>query len=386
MSLFKVCLSDMKKNTKAKFIIIFLSIFYLSCSLNVFAVEESNRLYEAIGAEEIFDSLPEDTRELLSLLEIDSLDFDSIFNVELSDCVELAKRLLTGGIESPLSSLVRLIVIIIIIAVFESFLPEEKNYRTIVESIASLLCILSVLEPLSVAVTSAVSSVNIAEAFMLTLIPVITIIVSLSGNPTLAVSFQSVAFAGAQIIAALADSFFVPVVGAVLALDITASVMPAFSLSGLTDFIKKTVTAVLSVCASVFMSFLGIKGALANAADTVAGKGIKMIISSAVPVVGGALSEAYSGIMGSIVIARSTVGILGICCIALVTLPSLIQVLFWIFALRLAASSAELFEQKSIAAFLKSLSSSLTLLNVVLLFVAVLFILSTALLIGIKAG
>ena len=111
-----------------------------------------------------------------------------------------------------------------------------------------------------------------------------------------------------------------------------------------------------------------------------------MIISSAVPVVGGALSEAYSGIMGSIVIVRSTVGIIGICIIALINLPSLIQLLFWIFALRFAAASADLFEQKAISAFLRALASSLTLLNVVLLFVAVLFILSTALLISLRTG
>ena len=376
----------MKRLTEKIIILLFSAVIFFSFAVYSVAVDENLEVYEAVGAAEIFDSLPEATTELLDLLEIDFVSFESIFNVELKDCIEVAKKLLTGGIESPFKSLVRLIVIIILIAVFESFLPDDRNFRSIVEVVAGLLCTLSIIEPLSTAITSAVSSVNIAEAFMLTLIPVLTVIVSLSGNPSLAISFQSIAFAGAQLISGIAESVVVPVVGAVLALDITASVMPTFSLSGLTDFIKKSITAVMSVGASVFMSFLGIKGALANAADTVAGKGIKMIISSAVPVVGGALSEAYSGIMGSIVIVRSTVGIIGICIISLITLPSLIQVLFWIFALKFAASSAELFEQKAIAAFLKALASSLTLLNVVLLFVAVLFILSTALLIAIKAG
>ena len=282
--------------------------------------------------------------------------------------------------------MLRLIVIITLIAIFESFLPDDAGFRLTVEVVASLLCTLSVIEPLSTAITSAVASISVSETFMLTLIPLLTAIVSLSGNPALALSFQSIAFAAAQIISGIAESVIVPIVGAVLALDVTASVMPTFSLSGLTDFIKKTITSVLSIGASVFMSFLGIKGVLANAADTVAGKGIKMIISSAVPVVGGALSEAYSGIMGSIVIVRSTVGIIGICIIALINLPSLIQLLFWIFALRFAAASADLFEQKAISAFLRALASSLTLLNVVLLFVAVLFILSTALLISLRKG
>lgn len=368
--------------------------FYTGCLilliiyLNTMAVSASDK---SVTADDLFgfdisQAIPDETAELLELLDIDTLDFDAIFNVKAEDCVAVAKKLLTGGLESPFKSLVRLIVIITLIAIFESFLPDDAGFRLTVEVVASLLCTLSVIEPLSTAITSAVASISVSETFMLTLIPLLTAIVSLSGNPALALSFQSIAFAAAQIISGIAESVIVPIVGAVLALDVTASVMPTFSLSGLTDFIKKTITSVLSIGASVFMSFLGIKGVLANAADTVAGKGIKMIISSAVPVVGGALSEAYSGIMGSIVIVRSTVGIIGICIIALINLPSLIQLLFWIFALRFAAASADLFEQKAISAFLRALASSLTLLNVVLLFVAVLFILSTALLISLRKG
>lgn len=368
--------------------------FYTGCLilliiyLNTMAVSASDK---SVTADDLFgfdisQAIPDETAELLELLDIDTLDFDAIFNVKAEDCVAVAKKLLTGGLESPFKSLVRLIVIITLIAIFESFLPDDAGFRLTVEVVASLLCTLSVIEPLSTAITSAVASISVSETFMLTLIPLLTAIVSLSGNPALALSFQSIAFAAAQVISGIAESVIVPIVGAVLALDVTASVMPTFSLSGLTDFIKKTITSVLSIGASVFMSFLGIKGVLANAADTVAGKGIKMIISSAVPVVGGALSEAYSGIMGSIVIVRSTVGIIGICIIALINLPSLIQLLFWIFALRFAAASADLFEQKAISAFLRALASSLTLLNVVLLFVAVLFILSTALLISLRTG
>lgn len=368
--------------------------FYTGCLilliiyLNTMAVSASDK---SVTADDLFgfdisQAIPDETAELLELLDIDTLDFDAIFNVKAEDCVAVAKKLLTGGLESPFKSLVRLIVIITLIAIFESFLPDDAGFRLTVEVVASLLCTLSVIEPLSTAITSAVASISVSETFMLTLIPLLTAIVSLSGNPALALSFQSIAFAAAQIISGIAESVIVPIVGAVLALDVTASVMPTFSLSGLTDFIKKTITSVLSIGASVFMSFLGIKGVLANAADTVAGKGIKMIISSAVPIVGGALSEAYSGIMGSIVIVRSTVGIIGICIIALINLPSLIQLLFWIFALRFAAASADLFEQKAISAFLRALASSLTLLNVVLLFVAVLFILSTALLISLRTG
>lgn len=375
----------MKKKNKAVEIFL-ICIFVLSLGCVCAYAEQDESLAAASGAQELFSQLPEQTKELFEALGVDDVDFDSIFNVTPSSVWQLFKKLLTGGIEAPTRSLLRLMAVIILMAICESFIPDDEKMKAVTETAGTLFCIISVISPLTTAISSAVSSISISESFMLLLIPVLAGVAAMSGNPTLAVSFQSIAFAAAQVIAAVSKNFIVPVVGAVLAIDITGAVMPSFKLSGITDFIKKTVTAALSIGATLFVSFLGLKGALANAADTVATKGMKLIISSAVPVVGGALSEAYSGIIGSMVLLKSTLGVFGMGAIALVNLPSCVQLLFWIFTLRLGAAVGELFNREGIAALLRAMASAITLLNVVLLFNAVLFIISTALILRIKAG
>lgn len=351
----------------------------------IFSVSSCAKTY-ADDVKDIYDSLDSETQELLKDIGADTADFDSMFGVTPQKIWTLTKKLITGNIEAPTRSAVRLIAVIILIAIFECFAPEDTRIKTIVSIVGTLLCVISVISPLSTAVSSAVSSIAVGEKLMLALIPVLAAVVTVTGNPTLAASFQSIAFAGAQIISGLSNSYIVPIVGAVMALDVTGSIMHSFKLGGITSLIKKSVTAVLTFVSTLFVSFLGIKGALANAADTVASRGIKLVISSAVPVVGGALSEAYSGIIGSLVLVKSTIGIFGIAAITLINLPSCMQLLFWIFALRLSAAVGELFNQQSIADLLRALASSLTLLNVVLLFNAVLFIISTALILVIKAG
>lgn len=351
----------------------------------IFSVSSCAKTY-ADDVKDIYDSLDSETQELLKDIGADTADFDSMFGVTPQKIWTLTKKLITGNIEAPTRSAVRLIAVIILIAIFECFAPEDTRIKTIVSIVGTLLCVISVISPLSTAVSSAVSSIAVGEKLMLALIPVLAAVVAVTGNPTLAASFQSIAFAGAQIISGLSNSYIVPIVGAVMALDVTGSIMPSFKLGGITSLIKKSVTAVLTFVSTLFVSFLGIKGALANAADTVASRGIKLVISSAVPVVGGALSEAYSGIIGSLVLVKSTIGIFGIAAITLINLPSCMQLLFWIFALRLSAAVGELFNQQSITDLLRALASSLTLLNVVLLFNAVLFIISTALILVIKAG
>lgn len=335
--------------------------------------------------EEISEQIPDDAGELLDELGLDSEHIGDIFEVSPGRFFSMAAKLVKGEIESPLRSLVRLMSVIVMLAVCECFVPEDSSVKQITETAGTLMCILSVMSPLSDAISSAVSSIGISEDLMLALIPILVSLLTVTGNPALALSFQSAAFFAAQVISGITETVTVPLVGVVMSLDITGAVMPGFRLSGITDFIKKTVTAALSFAATLFVSFLGIKGALASAADTVASKGIKLVISSSVPVIGGALSEAYSGVIGSLVLVKSTAGVLSIAAIAVVCLPSCVQLLFWIFALRAGAALGELFNRDGISSLLRAVSSAVTLLNVVLIFNAVLFIISTALILTVKA-
>ncbi len=359
----------------------------LSFSVNAYAAGESeyyNGQVESSGAEDILSGLDSETKERLGELGIEDVNFSSLFDVSFSKIFSFVKKAAEGKLESPLKSLMKLLSVIILIAVCESFMPDDDKMKNVINMAAVLFSVTVIISPLYDAMESAVSSVGVCADFMKSLIPVLVGIVSASGNPSLAVSFQSCAFAAAEVISALGKNYVVPIVGAVTALDLTGSLMPSMKLSGITELVKKTVIQTLSFTATLYVSFLGIKGALANAADTVASKGIKLVISSAVPIVGGAVSEAYSGIIGSLVLVKSTVGIFGIIVIAVITVPSMLQLLFWIFALKLGAAAGEVFSLGGVSSLLKALSCAITLLNVVILFGAVLFIISLALLLSLK--
>ena len=362
-------------------------LIILSFSVNAYAAGESeyyNGQVESSGAEDILSGLDSETKERLGELGIEDVNFSSLFDVSFSKIFSFVKKAAEGKLESPLKSLMKLLSVIILIAVCESFMPDDDKMKNVINMAAVLFSVTVIISPLYDAMESAVSSVGVCADFMKSLIPVLVGIVSASGNPSLAVSFQSCAFAAAEVISALGKNYVVPIVGAVTALDLTGSLMPSIKLIGITELVKKTVIQTLSFTATLYVSFLGIKGALANAADTVASKGIKLVISSAVPIVGGAVSEAYSGIIGSLVLVKSTVGIFGIIVIAVITVPSMLQLLFWIFALKLGAAAGEVFSLGGVSSLLKALSCAITLLNVVILFGAVLFIISLALLLSLK--
>lgn len=373
-------MNKFKKSALVWIIALIILVFPVKCK-----AQSSVETVDTSGYQVLYDNLPDDVKNLFGKLGIDDLDFDSLFNVGIEDVVNVVKNLVTGSIESPLNSLVRVLSVIVILAVFICFVPDDPKIRMIMEIIGNLVCVISVLKPISLAITSAVSSVTVSENFMLLLLPVLTSVLAVSGSPALASSFQTIALGAAQVISLVATKVVVPAVGVILALDIGSSLMPGFKISDLTTCIKKIITTTLSFTATLFVGFLGLKGGLATAADTVLGKGVKLVISSAVPVVGGALSEAYSGVIGSMVLVKSTLGVFGIGAVALINLPSCVQLLFWIFSFKISAAVADLFELKTVSSTFKAISSSLVLLNVVIVFVAVLFIISTALILVMKA-
>lgn len=356
-------------------------------SFSSFAVDENEYLesqLQASGADELYSILNDESQDILSSLEVDSVDFDSLFNISPRKIFISLKDIAQGKAKEPLKAIVKIMGITVMLSIGEAFLPDDDKMKSILNIVGVLLCAAALSVPVFKAMDSAVSSVGMCCTFMKSLIPVFAGAVIASGNPVTAINFQSWAFAAAQFISSICQSFIIPVVGAVVALDISGSVMPERRFDGITAFIKKAVISVLSFTATLYVSFLGIKNALASSADSVAGKGIKLLISSAVPVVGGALSEAYSGIIGSMALVKSTVGVFGIISVAIITLPPLLNLIFWIFALKLCAAASSMFIQNEISGLFNSVSTALTLMNVVLVFNCVLFIISMALLVNLK--
>lgn len=372
---------------KKVLIIITAAAFAVILSFSACAVDKGEYFdsqLEASGAEELYSSMNDDTKSSLSELGINGVDFDSLFDISPQKVFSFIKNTAQGKSDRPLKAAMKLMGIIVILCVGGAFVKDDDRMKSVLNTVGVLLCAAVLSVPLYETLESAVSSVGMCCTFMKMLIPVLAGAVIASGNPMTAISFQSWAFAAAQLISSVCQSFIVPVVGAVIALDISGAVIPEYKLDSITGLIKKTVTSVLSFTATLYVSFLGIKGALASAADSVAGKGIKLIISSAVPVVGGALSEAYSGIIGSLSLVKSTLGVFGIISVCAITVPSVIQLLFWIFALKVCAAAGEVFLQNETSKLFSALSSALTLMNVVLVFNAVLFIISMALLLNLK--
>lgn len=235
-------------------------------------------------------------------------------------------------------------------------------------------------------ISQGMSAVETTSDFMLALIPVLAGIITAAGNPTLALTYGSFAMAAAQAAAQTAGNIIMPLCGAFSAFGVSASLSPELKLIKLADMIKKLTIGVLSFIAAAFSAVLGLKSLLAGSADTLASKGIKLALSSAVPIVGGALSDAYSSIIGSVSLLKSTVGVFGVIAVVMIDLPVVLQLTARIILLKLIGVLSSSMGDDTTGEVLDTLSSALTVINAAVIFTAALFIISTGIVISVKAG
>ena len=184
----------------------------------------------------------------------------------------------------------------------------------------------------------------------------------------------------------LAKNIFMPVIGMTAALAVVNSVFSKAPVDGLIRMIQKAVTWSLTVLTTLFTGFLTIKSTISAAADGAAAKTVRLMISGFVPVVGGAVSDAYSTVKGSLNLVRCTAGAAGVIAISMILLPPVLELLCFRLVMKLGAGVAGLFSAEPIEKLLKSLDAGLSIAIAIIVCFSLLFIISTAILMKTISG
>lgn len=290
-----------------------------------------------------------------------------------------------GSFKKPIKDMVIIAGVVVLVGLIKGTAAAE-NFSEPLNIVIGCAVAITVFASSAGVISQGMSAVETTSDFMLALIPVLAGIVTAAGNPTLALTYGSFAMAAAQAAAQTAGNIIMPLCGAFSAFGVSASLSPELKLIKLADMIKKLTIGVLSFVAAAFSAVLGLKSLLAGSADTLASKGIKLALSSAVPIVGGALSDAYSSIIGSVSLLKSTVGVFGVIAVVMIDLPVVLQLTARIILLKLLGVLSSSMGDDTTGEVLDTLSSALTVINAAVIFTAALFIISTGIVISVKAG
>lgn len=378
----------MKKHGKyILFLCLALSLFlFFGLSVPAFAADDASQLYEESGVSSVFDSLDEETLDLLGQLGVDTRDPEAILHIGPEQVVQAALSVLTGGLADPVRQCMIIMGCVLLFALVDSVSPGGGKASEPSGMLFMLILAFLVIVPVTGCVRHALSAVQTLSGFTKLLLPVLTALAAASGKPLTAAAASAAGLGAAETVSALVDTFFVPVTGAYAAVCLVAAVNPLFNLQNIALFFRRVFTVLLGGVAVLFSGVLTLKGSAASAADSLAFKGVKFLVGGLVPVVGGAVSEGLSSVTAALVSVNKAVGALGILAMVLTVLPTVLEILIWWAALYVCSLAATLAGQPQIAFYLSGVSNVIVMLNILLLFDFFVFLAAVGVVMGFAAG
>lgn len=366
-------------NRRKVFAFIFLLIWLLSsCCLSVFAAEKSKEQTDAEAVfSEIYEAVDTDTKSAIADLGLDEISYESLLSLSPRAVITELLEVLTGKLQEPLRAAGLMLAFVVLYAVLSGFTQQKGNIHTIFSLFSTLWIVMLILPSVSETLVAAFSAIQLCADFMLVYIPGFAGIIAMSGKPLTSAAYSSVMVGLSNLFSAVQMHALLPIAQVFFLLNILNGIESKFSFDSIAACFKKLIQITLGVFSAVFTGLLAIKGSLAASGDSVTVKGIKTLVGSTVPIVGSALGDSLTSVLGSISLIKSTVGIFGILVIALINVPVVLDLLLWYFAISFSAAVSGALGLTSIKKMLDGIAATVSLVNVFVIFTAFLFIVST---------
>ena len=360
-----------------------IAIFTLSVN-----AQEADEIRDVSGAENLIGNLPYEVQYSLKGIGVDTTDFSSISDLSFADLVSQLGESAIKEVKGVVPSLCTVLAVLLLYSIFNGVFDSVSNPSlSSVLSLVSALCLGCVfLIPVTDLIKTADKTIQLSADFMLAFIPVTTAVLISAGNTITGSGYCAMMVVAAEAVGQLFSKIVSPLLNCFLALGISTSLVPEIRISGFLNFFSKTVKWIMSFAFTLFSALLGLKSLYSSSVDNVSSRAVKYTMSSFIPVVGGALSEAYKTVHGSIGVLKSGVGVFAIIAIVMVFLPLIIKLCAWLFTINICKCFCETASLQSPDVLLSSISTVLSLLMSVVFCVVALFVITTALIITIGGG
>lgn len=337
-------------------------------------------------ADEIYSALDSETKEILSSFGVDEIDLDGVFELSFSKVLNSFLDIFKSSVRDMLPIFMKMTAMLILMSVSSGLRKGQSRENDNVSFIFSLTVTVMSASFLSNTLKSAVSAFNLTGKLLLTLAPIITALLSVSGNVTASMLYNSVTVAIAQIISAIASEFLVPFIGIYFSFVISLDLSDGVKGDRPINWINKLLTGAVTAMSTAFTLILSIKNVLAKEIDSVLYKSGKYVISGFVPIVGSNISAILSSVVGALEMLKSTVAVFALICVAAVNLPVIVRLFVCYILLNALALIADFFSVQSCASVIRGFAGGVKLMNAVVFFELVLVIISLGLTAAIKGA
>lgn len=289
-------------------------------------------------------------------------------------------RYFAGALWDNSRLLAQLLVLVVICALLEnlhSALAPNGSGR-----LAYIACYLVLA---AIALASFASAMGLARdtldrlvQFKQALLPTMLALLASSGAPASAALLHPVVLTAVFAVSVIVSDLVFPLIYATAVLDLVGHISDRFRISGMVDLLRQASLGLLGVTLTLFIGVMAVQRAAGGVADSVTLRTAKYVTSTFIPLVGKILADTVEMVYASSFALRSILGVAGSVVIFVTVGFPLVKVVALILVYRLASALAQPVGGTPLAACLRSIAGSLVMAAVSLAAVALMFVISLA--------
>ena len=251
---------------------------------------------------------------------------------------------------------VMLISIALLVSVLQQ-IPSEKS--GIVELAGCVAVGVMLLENTGSMIQAAVDTINSLSEYGKLFLPVMAGAQAAQGGLTSSAALYTGTMVFDAILGKAVSRWMIPLVYMYLALSVAGCAMGEDLLKRIRDLIKWLITWCLKNGLYIFTGYLSITGVVSGATDAAKLKAAKLTISSAVPVVGGILSDASEAVLVGAGMMKNAAGIYGMFTIAAIWISPFLQIGIQYLMLKISGSLCAMLDAKRVSSLIDSFSTAM---------------------------
>lgn len=250
----------------------------------------------------------------------DDIDFSEILNSAITGEIDnstIAKRLLNilgKEIRNQLTLIGSIIVIIVIHSILKSVSDglENEGISKVSYFVQYILIVTLIMKSFSEIVMNIKDTTQSLVGYSYSLIPLLISLMMFTGNLVSAGAVQPILLLMITFIGTFISNFLLPMVLIGTALGIISKISDKVQIDKLAKTFKSSTVWILGLVLTVFTGVLSLESSLTGKVDGITTKATKAIVTNAIPVVGKILSDASETVLGSGIVLRNAVGLVGV--------------------------------------------------------------------------
>jgi len=350
--------------------------------------EQVDEQLDALGRNELMRQVPREAREYMEDAQLYDLGLETLTRLTPGRFFPALWQMVINALVQPMRALAAMLGIILLCALLESLRTAAwENTLSAVFQTVSVLCILTfIAQPILDLIVGTTNTIREAALFMLSFIPMFSAALVSAGQPITGATYSLFLMGVCQLVARVVAQTLIPMMSIYLALCICGAFVPDMNIVQAAGGIKTAVSWALGLMLTLFVALLSIQSILSSSADGVSVRATKFLIGSMVPVVGSVLSDAFMSAQGYLRLLKTTVGAYGVVVALFIFLPTLVRVTVWYLITKLVAMAGDIVGAGRVSIILRSCSNVLGLLISAILCFALLFIVSTGIVMATGMG